>query len=711
MAIKYLDAKRIRGVTQALPVKDAQANTHTSSSGTTLTNSSFTVASNSNRILIVCAFRYSSGGDISGITWNGSEAFTRAKFQDGSTETGRTEIWYLVNPTATTASVVTTWDASTTRRGAGVYSFYNVKQTSPIGVTADDDGTATVTTSTITPTTAGSMIVDVIGSGSNGAPVDTLTAGWTQLIGGDDRIHSSQYNLTPTISSANNMFWTFVSAKGVNWIAVEVKAFASVDEKATLITSGYKAATFDGSNDKAGTSTISQALGNDWAFCGWIYNTNAGSSEQIFETIGHAIYFSRHSSNKLRVEGSGLQIYSTNTMSANTWYHVVFNCVSNAVTLYIDGVAVNDTGAGSYDNSTSTGTVTKIWVGAEGSGNQMYWTGSFCDLAVFTRNLTTAEITSLSGGTKVSSISQTSLLANWTFDSDFTSSVNTSTMNLTLTSTPTAGNSVGTSPTATDEKTAITDVPTGTRYEETDTRKIFRRKGATTLTFGDDFTSSGSTSHTSNNSTVGDWTTNDYADVKVDGTNDYLSFSIHENATSERISYDLQNSNALGSGNNASSNFVCRGEIYWSSITISNNLLMYIEVSDVGYSASTQTNLVGIGFYPYGGYIRVREATSGTAQNDVQPSFTHSTSTTFFWEIIKNGTAYTCTIRSGSHTGTTLATGTGATGDHTNLRYIRIRNRGGDNESGVFNGYIDNIKFYNGVTSVDTASWAEKGTA
>ena len=30
---------------QALPVKDAQANTHTSSSGTTLTNSSFTVAS------------------------------------------------------------------------------------------------------------------------------------------------------------------------------------------------------------------------------------------------------------------------------------------------------------------------------------------------------------------------------------------------------------------------------------------------------------------------------------------------------------------------------------------------------------------------------------------------------------------------------------------------------------------------------------------
>ena len=44
--------------------------------------------------------------------------------------------------TATTASVVTTWDASSTRRGVGVYSFYNVKQTSPIGVTADDDVSA-----------------------------------------------------------------------------------------------------------------------------------------------------------------------------------------------------------------------------------------------------------------------------------------------------------------------------------------------------------------------------------------------------------------------------------------------------------------------------------------------------------------------------------------------------------------------------------------
>ncbi len=217
--------------------KDAQATTNTSSSGTTITNSSFTVANNSNRILIVCAYRFGSGGDISGITWNSSESFTRATFRDGSTETGRTEIWYLVNPTATTSNIVTTWDASTSRRGAGVYSFYNAKQTSPIGATAYDDEITTVTDGAITPTVSGSMIIDCIGSGSNGAPTDSLTAGWTSLIGGDDRSFSSQYKVDPTISSANTMAWTFASDKGVNWIAVEVKSANSTGNSAQLVSS------------------------------------------------------------------------------------------------------------------------------------------------------------------------------------------------------------------------------------------------------------------------------------------------------------------------------------------------------------------------------------------------------------------------------------------------------------------------------------------
>ena len=223
------------GVAGAI-IKDAQATVNTSSTGTDNPTLSLTVGDNYNRILVVCAFRYGSGGDISGINWTptggSAEPFVTESgmVQDGTTETGRTEIWYLINPTVGAGTVAATWDASTDRRSIGVYSFYNVKQTSPIGVTDDDDGSATVTTSTITPTTVGSMIVDCIGSGSNGAPVDTLTAGWTSLIGGDDRIHSSQYNLTPTIGSANTMAWTFTNVKGVNWIAVEIKSLKWSEE-------------------------------------------------------------------------------------------------------------------------------------------------------------------------------------------------------------------------------------------------------------------------------------------------------------------------------------------------------------------------------------------------------------------------------------------------------------------------------------------------
>lgn len=213
------------------PVKDAQATANSSSAGTTITNAGFTVAANSNRILVVCAVRYDgSGGDISGITWNGTENFTRAVFRDSTSWAGgRSEIWYLINPTATTADIVTTWNASTGRRGAGVYSYYNCDQTTPIGVTNTADGIDTTTTGTITPTTTGSLIVDVEVSSSNVAATDTLTAGWTDLINGGspDRSFSSQYDLTPTIGVSNNMFYSFPAPKGWNWCSAEIKPFVS----------------------------------------------------------------------------------------------------------------------------------------------------------------------------------------------------------------------------------------------------------------------------------------------------------------------------------------------------------------------------------------------------------------------------------------------------------------------------------------------------
>mgnify|MGYP003674558792 CR=1 FL=1 len=205
-------------------VKDAQATNNDSASGTTITNSAFTVANNSNRILVVSAGCYDATQNITGVTWNaGAESFTRAVFLDNGG--ARTEIWYLVNPTATTADVVTTWASSTGRRGAGVYSYYNADQTTPIGITNTANGVSSPTTGTLTPTTTGSLIVDCEISSQNAAATDTLTAGWTSLIGGTDRSFSSQYDLTPTISASNNMFYSYPGTPTWTWCSAEIKQF------------------------------------------------------------------------------------------------------------------------------------------------------------------------------------------------------------------------------------------------------------------------------------------------------------------------------------------------------------------------------------------------------------------------------------------------------------------------------------------------------
>ena len=207
------------------PSFDAQAFDSNAVAGTTITNSAFTVAGNSNRILIVSAGQQDLTGvpgEISGVTWNGVENFTRAVFLENGSGT-RSEIWYLVNPTATTADVVTTWGGASNRRGAGVYSYYNVNQVSPIGITNTDSGTSTTTTGTITPTTSGSLIVDVEISDSGAAGTDTLTAGWTSIIGGANKSFGSQYALTPTINASNNMFYTYTGSSTWVWCGIEVK--------------------------------------------------------------------------------------------------------------------------------------------------------------------------------------------------------------------------------------------------------------------------------------------------------------------------------------------------------------------------------------------------------------------------------------------------------------------------------------------------------
>ena len=205
---------------------DNQAIIQNGSVGTSAptTFSNFTVGNNPNRILVVACGSYNSSPDITGITWNGSENFTHIVRHTHATSY-KVELWYLVNPTPTTANVVIS-SSGMGQMGAIVYSFYNVDQSAPIGaVTKYTTISGTTTPSLdITPTNTGSMIVDCWYNGANSVtPNNDLTDGVNIICGGVDRSMASQYSLTPTIGSVNSMSRTSGAGNGYVQIACEIK--------------------------------------------------------------------------------------------------------------------------------------------------------------------------------------------------------------------------------------------------------------------------------------------------------------------------------------------------------------------------------------------------------------------------------------------------------------------------------------------------------
>ena len=242
--VEYLAGNRIIGTDSERTgmtvvdtiTKDTQAIIQhgTAGYGSPDTFSSFTVGNNSNRALIVATGAYNASPDIISVKFNGTESFTHITRE---TRGGyKVELWYLINPTVTTADVVIEWGTQSGFGGAGAgqmgaiaYSFYNVAQTSSIGtpVTKDESSASTSPFINITPATAGSMIIDSWFNGAGTTVTNALTDGMDIICGGVDRNMASQYNLTPTIGSANSMSRTSGN-DGYTQIAVEVKASTSL---------------------------------------------------------------------------------------------------------------------------------------------------------------------------------------------------------------------------------------------------------------------------------------------------------------------------------------------------------------------------------------------------------------------------------------------------------------------------------------------------
>jgi len=150
-------------------------------SGDSVTKS-VTVPAGSNKLMVVCSgIRSDSDRTITGITFNGTEALTLACRDVHGTVTPfwRTEIWYLVNPTSTTADVVVSYSGvSGTGLAVSIALFDGMKQTGLPDAIASANGASTTLATTITTIAANAIIIDsAIGRDDGGL---TVGAGQTQ---------------------------------------------------------------------------------------------------------------------------------------------------------------------------------------------------------------------------------------------------------------------------------------------------------------------------------------------------------------------------------------------------------------------------------------------------------------------------------------------------------------------------------------------------
>lgn len=201
--------------------------------GSSITISSFTVGNNANRILVVgVSIEDNANGPdmpVTGITWNTSENFTKIRHDafGSPDDSNRSELWYLLNPTATTASVVVSFTGAVEGATASVVSLYNVAQQAPEANNGGTTSSATGIDVSTTTTTNGSWLVEAIhGSGSTTTlyPASGQTERTTETSSGSCR-GSLATHFIPTAGSTLSR-WT----SNGNGYCLSVAAFAPATE-------------------------------------------------------------------------------------------------------------------------------------------------------------------------------------------------------------------------------------------------------------------------------------------------------------------------------------------------------------------------------------------------------------------------------------------------------------------------------------------------
>ena len=383
--------------------------------------------------------------------------------------------------------------------------------------------------------------------------------------------------------------------------------------------------------------------------------------------------------------GESLTVASGVAPSVGNWDHIVVTRSSSGVfKIYVNGVYR------ATDTSTADIDLTSDFLLQARTGAQ----SNIADFALWQRELTASEVLTLYNTAKVDSISQTNLTHHYDFAqtgstlTDQVGSINGTRSGATGVLTRDVDNI---KPTNVQDNSILVEKDTAKRY-------WFESELAPTYeddTFSSNWTSTGSKIVTGTN--VIDW----------DGI---------QNGSVNGISKDLQDSDALGSGNNASdTSWVLRATYTLSNLTspssASNQL--FIGLSDQNHSISGTSNQDGIVFY----VLNDASSASNLFRISYGDGSSLNSNSQDFAETVATGTRYielkrtatneaTCAIYSDAtyETLVELETFTIPT-SIIDLRYITVKMRSSSAVGGTFNGTIDDVEFYNAVTSVTPATW------
>lgn len=151
-------------------------------SGTSITIA-LTIANNANRVLYVGIASASNADQTPTVTWNTTESLTQVSGAEIQGSTGNwLEVWYLVNPTATSANLSITGLSASTREAAYAVCWDGVDQSTPndaVDLVQHAATSTTISSSTIT-SPSGDWIASFFGG--EGSSALSATGGGNTMI-------------------------------------------------------------------------------------------------------------------------------------------------------------------------------------------------------------------------------------------------------------------------------------------------------------------------------------------------------------------------------------------------------------------------------------------------------------------------------------------------------------------------------------------------